>query len=67
MNYEEIKYSMPAEEPLCTVIVDQELLERIDDFRFENRFPSRSAAPLELIRLGMAALEEQQKKRSAET
>ena len=33
----------------------------IDDFRFENRFPSRSAATLELIRLGMEALEKQQK------
>ena len=53
---------MPTEKPRYTVIVDEELLKRIDDFRFENRFPSRSAATLELIRLGMEALEKQQKK-----
>ena len=44
---------MPTEKPRYTVIVDEELLKKIDDFRFENRFPSRSAATLELIRLGM--------------
>lgn len=52
---------MPTEKPRYTVIVDEELLKRIDDFRFENRFPSRSAATLELIRLGMEALKKQQK------
>ena len=30
---------MPTEKPRYTVIVDQELLRRIDDFRFENRYP----------------------------
>lgn len=39
--------------PRFTVIVDEELLMEIDDFRFENPFPSRSAATLELIRLGI--------------
>ena len=32
--------SMPTEKPLYTVIVDEELLKKIDDFRFENRYPS---------------------------
>lgn len=53
---------MPTEKPRYTVIVDDELLKRIDDFRFENRYPSRSAATLELIRLGMEALEKKQAK-----
>lgn len=48
---------MPTEKPRYTVIVDDELLKRIDDFRFENRYPSRSAATLELIRLGLEQLE----------
>jgi len=48
---------MPTEKPRYTVIVDNELLKKIDDFRFENRYPSRSAATLELIRLGMEVLE----------
>ncbi len=51
---------MPTEKPRYTVIVDEELLKRIDDFRFENRYPSRSAATLELIRLGLEQLEKEQ-------
>lgn len=51
---------MPTEKPRYTVIVDDELLKKIDDFRFENRYPSRSAATLELIRLGMEVLEKRQ-------
>ena len=52
---------MPTEKPRYTVIVDDELLKRIDDFRFENRYPSRSAATLELIRLGLEQLEKYKK------
>ena len=51
---------MPTEKPRYTVIVDEELLKEIDDFRFENRYPSRSAATLELIRLGMEAIKKKQ-------
>ena len=47
---------MPTEKPRYTIIVDNDLLKQIDDFRFENRFPSRSAATLELIRLGIEQL-----------
>ncbi len=50
---------MPTKKPRYTVTVDEELLKRIDDFRFENRYPSRSAATLELIRLGMETIEKQ--------
>ena len=53
---------MPTEKPRYTVIVDDELLKKIDDFRFENRYPSRSAATLELIRLGMESLKKEQEK-----
>ena len=53
---------MPTGKPRYTVIVDEELLKRIDDFRFENRYPSRSAATIELIRLGLEQLEKDQKK-----
>ena len=51
---------MPTKKPRYTIIVDDELLKKIDDFRFENRYPSRSAATLELIRIGMEVLEKQQ-------
>lgn len=53
---------MPTEKPRYTVIVDQELLRRIDDFRFENRYPSRSAATQELIRRGLEQLEKEKEK-----
>ena len=56
---------MPAEKPRYTVIVDEELLKEIDDFRFENRYPSRSAATLALIRLGMKALKKEQEQKKA--
>lgn len=51
---------MPTQKPRYTVIVDEEMLKKIDDFRFENRFPSRSAATIELIKLGMEQLEKEQ-------
>lgn len=54
---------MPTEKPRYTVIVDDELLKRIDDFRFENRYSSRSAATLELIRVGLEELEKEKKKK----
>lgn len=50
---------MPTEKPRYTVIVDEAMLREIDDFRFENRYPSRSAATLDLIKLGMEALKKQ--------
>ena len=59
---------MPTQKPRYTVIVDEELLKEIDDFRFENRYPSRSAATLELIRLGIEQLkkeQEEEKKKSS--
>ena len=58
---------MPTEKPRYTVIVDNELLGKIDDFRFEKRFASRSAATLELIRLGMEALAKQEERTTGET
>ena len=51
---------MPTEKPRYTVIVDEELLKEIDDFRFENRYPSRSAATSELIRLGIEQIKKEQ-------
>lgn len=55
---------MPTEKPRFTVIVDEELLKQIDDFRFENRYPSRSAATLELIRLGIQQIKKEKDKKN---
>jgi len=56
---------MPTEKPRYTVIVDDELLKKIDDFRFENRYPSRSSATIELIRLGIESIKNSQNSQSA--
>ena len=56
---------MPTQKPRYTVIVDEELLKEIDDFRFENRYPSRSAATLELIRIGIEQLKKEKEAASS--
>ena len=53
---------MPTGKPRFTVIVDEELLKEIDDFGFENRYPSRSAATIDLIRRGIEQLQKDQEK-----
>lgn len=50
---------MPTEKPRYCITVDDEMLKEIDDFRFNNRFNSRSQATIELIRLGLQNLKEQ--------
>ena len=42
--------------PRYTVSVDNDLFKKIEDFRFENRFQTRSESTVELIRLGLEAL-----------
>ena len=44
---------MPTEKPRFTLIMDEKLLELIDDYRFENRYPSRSAATIDLLCKGL--------------
>lgn len=44
---------MPTSNPRFTLTLPEELLELIDDFRFENRYNTRTEAVLELLRLGL--------------
>jgi len=55
---------MPTEMPRFTISIDEELLKKIDDFRFENRFPNRTQATLELIRKGLEIVEKEKAKDS---
>lgn len=60
---------MATDRPRYTVSVDEELFKRIEDFRFEHRYNTRSEATVELIRLGLEALKQQEaenKKRNAD-
>ena len=49
---------MATNKPRYTVSVDNELFERIEDFRYENRYPTRAEATAELIKLGLQSLQE---------
>jgi len=55
---------MPTEKPRYTITLDEEMLKKIDDYRFENRVANRTQATLELIRIGMDSLENRKKKSS---
>ena len=51
---------MPTEKPILTFAVDEELLKRISDFRFDNRIETRSEAIRMLVEKG---LEDYEKKK----
>jgi hypothetical protein len=36
--------SPPSDKPMLTFVIDRDLLSRVDDFRYENRFPTRAGA-----------------------
>ena len=40
---------MPSNKPMLHIVMDDELLARIDDYRYVNRIPSRSEAVRQLI------------------
>ena len=52
---------MATDRPRYTVSVDNELFQQIENFRFENRFQTRSEATVELIRLGLQQLEKERR------
>ena len=47
---------MPTKNPRILITVDDELFQAIEDFRFENRYQSRNAAMLALMRAGFEAI-----------
>jgi metal-responsive CopG/Arc/MetJ family transcriptional regulator len=47
---------MATDKPRYTVSVSDEMFEEIENFRFENRFQTRSDATAELIRLGLESI-----------
>lgn len=46
---------VPSTKPFVHLILEPELIERIDDFRFAFRYPSRNAAIRFLIEAGLQA------------
>jgi metal-responsive CopG/Arc/MetJ family transcriptional regulator len=53
---------MPTKKPILTFVVDEELLKRINDFRFDNRIEVRSEAIRMLIEKGLKEYEKKKKK-----
>ena len=47
---------MATDKPRFSLTVDEDLLKKIEDFRFEKRYPNRNQATIELIRLGLEKL-----------
>jgi metal-responsive CopG/Arc/MetJ family transcriptional regulator len=43
-----------------TVSIDNDLFQKLEDFRYSNRFQTRSEATVELIRLGLEAMDKEQ-------
>jgi metal-responsive CopG/Arc/MetJ family transcriptional regulator len=50
---------MPTEKPILTLAVDKGLLDRISDFRFDNRIETRSEAIRILIEKGLEVCEKE--------
>ncbi len=51
---------MATDRARYTVSVTQEMFEAIEDFRFKNRYQTRSEATVELIRLGLEQIQREQ-------
>ena len=47
---------MATDKPRYTVSVDSEMFQEIENFRFENRYQTRSEATVELIRRGLESI-----------
>lgn len=48
---------MASNKPRFTITMPDNLYEKLEDFRFEKRFNTKSEATAELIRLGLDALD----------
>lgn len=57
---------MPTDKPRLMVVVDDEMLKKIDDIRFEKRYASRSQLMYELLKLGIQEMEQQADKKKEE-
>lgn len=56
---------MPTDKPIITLAIDEELRNRVSDFRFDNRINTQSEAIRILIEEGLMRVEEQAKKKAS--
>ena len=57
---------MATKKPRYMISVSNEMFEQIEDFRFNNRFQTRSEATTELLRLGIEVLKKRQEEAEAQ-
>jgi metal-responsive CopG/Arc/MetJ family transcriptional regulator len=50
---------MPTKKPIISIVLDEETLEKVEDFQYNNRIPSRSKALNEIIKLGIEQIKKQ--------
>jgi metal-responsive CopG/Arc/MetJ family transcriptional regulator len=53
---------MPSDKPKILFVVDDDLLARIDDYRYANRIPSRAETIRRLVEASLSAAEKAPKK-----
>jgi metal-responsive CopG/Arc/MetJ family transcriptional regulator len=53
---------MPTKQPVITMIFPEELLKRVEDYRYENRIPSRTEAIRQLLEKGLKLNDKENKK-----
>jgi len=64
-NEQEVK-CMATNKMRYMISVDPEMFRQIEDFRFEHRYPTRSEATSELIRLGLEQVKRESVKATME-
>jgi metal-responsive CopG/Arc/MetJ family transcriptional regulator len=52
----------PNAKPIINITIDEELLEKVEDFQFANRIKNRSEAIRQLVLLGMEELKKESQK-----
>ena len=57
----EVVNRMATEKARYTVSVEKDMFQQIENFRFENRYQTRSEATVELIRIGLESLKKGKK------
>lgn len=56
---------MAVKKPTITMVFDEDLLERVDDYRYGNRIPTRTEAIRQILEKGLKEIEkEKSEKRS---
>lgn len=50
---------MATKRPRYMISVNEKMFKEIEDFRYQKRFPTRSEATTELIRLGLESLKKE--------